>query len=387
MNVPRQAIVLAAGHGTRLRPWTEHRPKGLFPFLNVPILEHAVSMLASQGVERIAVNAHHLADQVVDHFAARLHDPLNHDDVDVHVEVERDLLGTGGALKNLTGWIEDGPCFLLCGDVVAPFDLAALARRHAAAGAAASMAVVTAGDVQRYGAIEVDDHGDIVDIAGLVAPRDETCDGPRNDTRAPAPRRSPAVVGVNGSLHLFEHDFVAALPDGPCCLIRDGYLPLLASGQRAAAWVHTGPWGELGTPETLLEAQARALTGRLPVDRRLLTRGGRRLGEALVHPTARVDRDATLRGACVVGAGAVIGRGANLDACLVLPDARIDPGVTRRGAILGGPVAHNLDDSPAAGAVTQADVATDPDGAPETERAPETGDAARGGGSHRPGRP
>ena len=91
-------VVLAAGAGTRLRPLTDLRPKALCPVGGVPLLDLALGRLAATagtGEARVAVNAHHHADQVTAHVdgAARL-------------SVEQpEALGTAGALGALRDWL------------------------------------------------------------------------------------------------------------------------------------------------------------------------------------------------------------------------------------------------------------------------------------------
>lgn len=101
-------VVLAAGRGTRLRPLTLLRPKPLCPVGGRPILDHAVDALAAAvgpGPQSVAVNAHHLAEQVVAAAAGR-----------AHVSVEPDLLGAAGALGALQDWRAGRPLLLLNGD-------------------------------------------------------------------------------------------------------------------------------------------------------------------------------------------------------------------------------------------------------------------------------
>jgi MurNAc alpha-1-phosphate uridylyltransferase len=92
-------VVLAAGRGTRLRPLTEMRPKALCPVNNVPLIDLALASVRPFARD-IAVNVHHLADQVRAHLAG----------TEVHVsdETER-LLGSGGALGHLHDWIAGRP--------------------------------------------------------------------------------------------------------------------------------------------------------------------------------------------------------------------------------------------------------------------------------------
>ena len=112
MNLPKKAIVLAAGFGTRLRPMTLRRPKPLLPVQGVPMLERILAMLEDWGVEEIAVNAHWLAPQIED-YAARRKGKAR-----LVVSVEPEILGTGGALRPLAGFIGADPFWLVNGDIV-----------------------------------------------------------------------------------------------------------------------------------------------------------------------------------------------------------------------------------------------------------------------------
>lgn len=89
------AVVLAAGSGTRLRPLTELRPKGLCPVDNVALVDHALSRVAAV-TDAVAVNVSHRRAQLEAHLAGR-----------VHVSVEEpEALETAGALGLLRGWID-----------------------------------------------------------------------------------------------------------------------------------------------------------------------------------------------------------------------------------------------------------------------------------------
>ncbi len=109
-------VVLAAGAGERARPLSLLRPKPLFPVARpdgraAPLLDLALDALGAalgDGSDRLAVNAHHLADQVVAHVGGR-----------AHVEVEGPVaLGTAGALAGLAGWVAGRDVLVLNGDVL-----------------------------------------------------------------------------------------------------------------------------------------------------------------------------------------------------------------------------------------------------------------------------
>ena len=115
----RKAIVLAAGHGTRLRPFTCATPKPLMPVWGEPMLGRIVAMLRSWGVDDIAFNTHCLHEQVkawADGY--RRGAVAAGDKVKVKISYEPEILGTGGVLNPLREWVAGEPFYLVNGDIV-----------------------------------------------------------------------------------------------------------------------------------------------------------------------------------------------------------------------------------------------------------------------------
>ena len=105
----RKAVVLAAGLGTRLRPLTCATPKPLMPVWGEPMLARIVGLLRSWGVDDIVVNCHYLHEQVEAWCAAN----------GCRASYEPEILGTGGVLNPLRGWIGEDAFYLVNGDIVA----------------------------------------------------------------------------------------------------------------------------------------------------------------------------------------------------------------------------------------------------------------------------
>lgn len=120
-------MVLAAGLGTRLRPFTDDTPKALIEIDGVPILERIIRYLTAAGVDRIIVNAHHHADQM-ERFIADRENP----EVEILLSVEPvQPLGTGGGLLNAAPLFRrDEPFVLYNGDIITDLDLTAMNRAH-----------------------------------------------------------------------------------------------------------------------------------------------------------------------------------------------------------------------------------------------------------------
>jgi len=96
-NVTRNAMVLAAGLGTRMRPLTDALPKPLVPVGGKALIDHVLDRLAEAGVARAVVNVHHRADQIEAHLKTRTRPQIAISD-------ERDLLlDTGGGVVKEIG--------------------------------------------------------------------------------------------------------------------------------------------------------------------------------------------------------------------------------------------------------------------------------------------
>ena len=108
--VPRTAIVLAAGLGTRMRPITERLPKALVEVAGKPLVGWGLDALAAVGVEKVVVNVHHHADQVAAYLARREHPRIV-------VSDERDqLLDSAGAIVKALPELGTEPFFVLNAD-------------------------------------------------------------------------------------------------------------------------------------------------------------------------------------------------------------------------------------------------------------------------------
>jgi N-acetyl-alpha-D-muramate 1-phosphate uridylyltransferase len=110
--VPKRAIVLAAGLGTRMRPYNGHIPKPLVEVGGKSLIDYVLDRLADTGVERAVVNVHHLADAVERHLAARRQPQIVISD-------ERGLLlGTGGGIAKALPQLGGNPFFLVNSDTI-----------------------------------------------------------------------------------------------------------------------------------------------------------------------------------------------------------------------------------------------------------------------------
>jgi len=106
VNVPKKAMVLAGGLGTRMRPLTETRPKALVEVAGKALIDHTLDRLAQVGVETAVVNVHHFADQMEAHLSRREHPR-------VVISDEREaLLDSGGGIQKAAEYLGRDPIFV-----------------------------------------------------------------------------------------------------------------------------------------------------------------------------------------------------------------------------------------------------------------------------------
>jgi NDP-sugar pyrophosphorylase family protein len=132
-----KAMILAAGLGTRMRPVTNDKPKALVEWEGVPMLEHIILKLKSQGFDQIIINVHHFAEMIVDFVRGK-------DSYGMQIEFSHEVdepLDTGGGVAFASWFFEDKPFLVHNVDIMSNIDLRSLYDAHCSSGAIATMAV------------------------------------------------------------------------------------------------------------------------------------------------------------------------------------------------------------------------------------------------------
>ncbi|MEJ7609648.1 MAG: nucleotidyltransferase family protein [Ferruginibacter sp.] len=134
-----KGMILAAGLGTRLKPFTDHHPKALVPVLGKSLLRRNVEYLHSFGITEMIVNIHHFPDQMREEITA-----INNSGFSVTVSDETaDVLETGGGLKKAAGFFQhsDEPFVLMNADILTDLDLHTMVADHLTHNPLATLAV------------------------------------------------------------------------------------------------------------------------------------------------------------------------------------------------------------------------------------------------------
>lgn len=235
------ALILAAGLGTRLRPLTDHTPKALIPVGGVPMIERVARRLVAAGADRLVVNTAYLAEQIEAYVRSR-------DGFGVEVRFSREDPGpleTGGALlaarKHFRG---DRPFFVHNADILTDLPLEAMYEAHRAAGDPLAVLAV---------AERPTDRRLLFDDAGLLGRVDR---GKGVDLRAREPRGAVRALPFAG-VHVVSPRIFELVTERGAFSILDPYLRLAAAGERILPFAVDGcRWVDIGRPEQLEAARA-----------------------------------------------------------------------------------------------------------------------------------
>ena len=155
-------MIVAAGKGERLQPFTRWLPKPAVPVRGLPLVAYPLALLASAGVTEVVINVHHLPDAL--RAAAERWCPPG---LRLHFSHEPHLLHTGGAIKRVASFLrESDPCLIVGGDMILDLDLAGFLARHRETGRAASLLLRDDPRAERFGTIGLDEAGRLRRVAG-----------------------------------------------------------------------------------------------------------------------------------------------------------------------------------------------------------------------------
>ena len=296
-----KAMVLAAGLGTRLRPYSLQRPKPLFPVLGTPLLTHTLAQLRRSGAGEIVVNAHHLREQIRAMLQGR---------GDVQVQLEDLELGTGGGLRLAQSHFGEAPFLAVNGDIVHDLDLTAAYESHCASDAEVTMVLH---DCPRFNNVRVNGQGRIVGFSGPAGEGE----------------RLLAFTGVQ----VINPAALSLIPEGVFYSIIDCYADLLKGGGIIQALVVSGHfWTDMGTPADYLQLHEDILLkGRMPGF--FPERGA---SPFYLAKDVVLGSGVSFHDWVAVGHGATIGEGASLTRAVVWDGARVAPGVIVTDSIITG---------------------------------------------------
>ncbi len=308
-------MILAAGYGTRLRPLTHVRPKALCPVWGRPLLDRWIQQAAREGFRQVLVNAHHMPEKMLAHLQSQTWP------IPVRVLVEKEILGTGGGIRNALTFVKDEPLVVVNADVASRVSLRSLVETHRARGASVTMLLCR---TQRFDTVRVS-----ADAARVIGFGREVDSIPPK-TLFQESLNHTGLWTFSGIQVLDPFAFRSIEPGKPFHII-DLYRDWIAEGNPPAAVCREDLWWlDVGSLEMYwkLHTEYASFDGHDGGFLHVPAEGVR------VHPSARVSPSARLDSAVVVGALSVVKENCVLRNVIVWNECRLEPGTTLENCVV-----------------------------------------------------
>ncbi len=304
----RQAFVLGAGLGTRLRPLTDSMPKPMIPLWNRPLLTWALDhLMADAGSESFMVNTHH---------CPRVYDSFFPDrewrGASLEFRHEPTLLDTAGGIANVIDWLPSGEesFFVYNGDILTDLPLGPAIEAHEQSEALVTMVLRSEGAALQVAWDE--QSGRVADI------RQSTGKGEG------LPRYQ--FTGI----YLVRPAFLDRLTPGKIESVILPFLDVIRDIDGIGGVViDEGEWSDLGNRESYLDASVSLAR------QTAFPRYGRPDDAVRIHPTARIDPTASVDATSSIGADVEIGPGAEVRDSILWPGSRVAAGVRLVRCVVG----------------------------------------------------
>jgi NDP-sugar pyrophosphorylase family protein len=313
-----QALILAGGKGTRLRPLTMHTPKPIVPIANRPFLLYQLELLKRADVRDVILSLSYQPQKIED----KIGDGTDYN-VRVSYAVEASPLGTAGAYRNAASLISE-TTVVFNGDVLTDIDMNEVIRSHRERQAAATIVLAPVPNPTAYGLVETDKDGRVRRFLEKPKPEEVTCDT------------------INAGIYILEPRVLDYVPEGEPFMFEYGVFPkLLEHNEPFYSYIWRGYWRDIGTASSYLQANLDVIAGRvqlLPVQPD--ERGEKFDATAEIEPPAVVDLSCTLKAGVKI-ANSVISRNcyiedrAQIENCVIRAGTRVGAGSSIRDAVIG----------------------------------------------------
>jgi mannose-1-phosphate guanylyltransferase len=313
-----QALILAGGKGTRLRPLTVYTPKPIVPVVNRPFLLYQIDILKRAGIADITLSLSYQPDKI-----QQLLGNGSEHGVSIRYISEPMPMGTAGAYKFAMDGSKE-PTIVFNGDILTDLEITKVVDLHKQNSAEATITLAAVEDPSRYGVVELD--------------RDRRV---RQFTEKPE-AGAAAVNTINAGVYILEPSVLESLKAGVNCSFEYEIFPKLLEEKSAffGYVMDTEYWRDIGTPANYLAAHQDLLAGKVSgvkIERK---------GNSDVATRAEIDGLSVLGEDCVIKAGtkiinSVIGRGVHIEERCVVENSviwshtRVSTAAEIRNSVIG----------------------------------------------------
>ena len=310
-----QAVVMAGGEGSRLRPLTSNAPKPMLPVANRPLMEHILVLLKEHGITDVVATVQFLSSVIRSYFG---------DGSDLEVSLayanEEVPLGTAGSVLNARDLLS-GTFLVISGDALTDLDITEVVEWHKQRDASATIVLKSMNDPLEFGVVMTDESGRVERF--LEKPSWGQVFSDR----------------VNTGIYVLEPEVLDLIPEGqPFDFSSELFPAMLEKGMPIYGYTTDAYWTDVGNTDAYLQAHQDVLARRVSVQPAgFELRPGVWVGEDVdVDPSANLQGPLLIGDDCRIGPGAAIGPFAVIgDNVIVAQDARVRHGVVMDGAHLG----------------------------------------------------
>jgi len=309
-----QALILAGGEGTRLRPLTSTVPKPVVPLVDRAFISYMLEWLRGHGIDDIIMSCGFMASGVRNVLGdgSALGIKLR------YVE-EPQPMGTGGAIKFAESLLDER-FFVLNGDVLTDIDLTTELEQHERTGARGTLALVPVEDPTAYGLVRFADDQSVTEFV-----------------EKPAYDEIDSTPLISAGAYVLEREVLDLMPaDENVSIEREVFPQLIGNG--LYAYAGAGYWMDIGTPHRYLRGTWDILEGNVKTEVQSRFDGGFLAVAEGVEAAGRIIPPALVEEGCTIAAGAQVGSLAVLG-----PNVQVGEGtIIERAVVLSGAeIGHN----------------------------------------------
>ncbi len=290
-----EAIIMAGGIGSRLRPLTCNMPKPLAPLCGRPVVEYIIELLIKHEFKRCALTLMYQGEKIEHHFQNS-----GFKGMELSYFYETHPLGTAGSVKNAAklGGLSGNDLLVISADAMCDFDLAQAVRYHKSKNADATIVVKRVDDPREYGLVNLNQCGEVTGF--LEKPSFSSC----------------TTDLANTGVYILSQSALDLIPDNIQTDFAQNIFPaMLENGMRLCGYEENGYWCDIGDFASYIKCQRDMLAGRVKCD----IQGHRSLEGIIAKEPVTLD-GATIKPPCFIGKNVKIGRGTVIEASCVIGD-------------------------------------------------------------------
>ena len=251
----------------------------------IPVTEHQLMMAKAAGITEIVLATSYLSEVFTPYFGDGTQWGMS-----IKYAVEKEPLGTGGAIRNAAQLLETHESVvILNGDVLSSHNLSEQIRQHELHDADVTLHLTEVEDARAFGCVPTDQEGRVTAFLEKM--------------------ENPVTKQINAGCYVFNPRVISSIPlDTVVSVERETFPQLVNSGAKVYGYIENAYWLDIGTPKALLKASTDIVL---------------RTGQGLVMPGAEVDSTAEISGGSCIGRGATVAAGARIEGSIIEAEAVI----------------------------------------------------------------